>query len=131
MLAHATMNGIFTQPAIDAVRGVEDGALLDIPGKPRVIHAPGHTPGEVALWLEGGRTLLAGDVLITRNLLRGTRGEPQLAARGLNADADQASRSLERIMEFGDALLLTGHGSAWRGDLRSAVTAARPAARGS
>jgi glyoxylase-like metal-dependent hydrolase (beta-lactamase superfamily II) len=125
MLWHATANGIFTQPAIAAVRTVEDGAALDIPGRPRVIHAPGHTPGEIALWLDGGRVLLAGDVLITRHLLRGHEGTPQLASRGLNADAQQANRSLDRVRGLGQALLLTGHGPAWQGDMAVAVAGAR------
>lgn len=125
MLGHATVNGIFLQPAIGAVRPVEDGAALDIPGRPRVIHAPGHTAGEIALWLDGEAVLLAGDVLITRHLLRGREGEPQLASDGLNADAAEASRSLDRILALGDALLLTGHGPSWRGNLGEAVQRAR------
>lgn len=130
MLSHAALNGIFTQPAIGAVRAVTDGARLDIPGRPAVIHAPGHTPGQIALWLETGRTLLAGDVLITRNLLRGTRGAPQLASWGLNADTTRASASLDRVAGLGEALLLTGHGHAWRGAMRAAVDGARAAALG-
>jgi glyoxylase-like metal-dependent hydrolase (beta-lactamase superfamily II) len=31
----------------------------------RWLHAPGHTPGQVALWREADRTLLSGDAVIT------------------------------------------------------------------
>jgi glyoxylase-like metal-dependent hydrolase (beta-lactamase superfamily II) len=48
-----------------------DGETLEVPGLPRVVHAPGHTPGCAALLLEGRRVLLAGDVLATRNPLTG------------------------------------------------------------
>jgi glyoxylase-like metal-dependent hydrolase (beta-lactamase superfamily II) len=125
LLGHAALNGIFTAPAIRSVRAVEDGQVLDVPGRPAVIHAPGHTSGQIALWLDRGRTLLAGDVLITRHLLRGTRGAPQLASRGLNADARRANASLDRVRGLGDALLLTGHGHAWRGTMADAVDGAR------
>src|SRR5215475_8839312 len=29
-----------------------DDAVLDVPGKPRAVHAPGHTPGNAALYFE-------------------------------------------------------------------------------
>ena len=47
------------------------GDRLDVPGRPRVIHAPGHTEGCVALHFEGHQALLAGDVLCSRNPLTG------------------------------------------------------------
>ena len=50
------------------------GDRLDVPGRPRVIHAPGHTDGCVALHFEGHQALLVGDVLCSRNPLTGRRG---------------------------------------------------------
>lgn len=134
MLAHATLNGIFAMPPIARVRTIRDGERLDVPGRPTVIHAPGHTPGQIALRLERAPIVLAGDVLITRSLLRGTHGRPQLASRGLNDDTRQAAGSLDRLRGFGEVTLLTGHGQAWRGDLGQAIALARagratPAAR--
>ena len=32
-----------------------DGEVLDVPGRPRVVHAPGHTPGTAAIHLEVAR----------------------------------------------------------------------------
>ena len=51
-----------------------DGETLDLPGRPRAVHAPGHSPGSAALLLEGRRVLLTGDVLATRNPLTGRVG---------------------------------------------------------
>src|SRR5215470_16645740 len=35
-----------------------DDEVLDVPGKPRAVHIPGHTPGSAALFLESRRVLL-------------------------------------------------------------------------
>ncbi len=41
-----------------------DGSLPSMPGW-RWIHAPGHTPGQVALWRASDRTLIAADAFVT------------------------------------------------------------------
>jgi glyoxylase-like metal-dependent hydrolase (beta-lactamase superfamily II) len=35
-----------------------DGEVIDVPGRPRAVHAPGHTPGNAALLAESRGTLL-------------------------------------------------------------------------
>ncbi len=49
MLAYASWKGVFTAARIRAVQPVKDGETLDIPGRPQVLHLPGHTPGEIGL----------------------------------------------------------------------------------
>lgn len=70
-----------------------DGQTLDVAGRPRVVHAPGHTPGSAALLFEARGVLLTGDVLATRNPLTGRVG-PQVMPSGLNRDTPQALQSL-------------------------------------
>jgi glyoxylase-like metal-dependent hydrolase (beta-lactamase superfamily II) len=89
-----------------------DGETLDVPGRPRVVHAPGHTPGCAALLLEGRRVLLAGDVLATRNPLTGRVG-PQVMPSGLNRDTPMALRSLDVLDAITADVLLPGHGDPW------------------
>jgi len=36
-------------PPVRTTEPLEDGSGLDVPGRPRVIHVPGHTAGEVVL----------------------------------------------------------------------------------
>jgi glyoxylase-like metal-dependent hydrolase (beta-lactamase superfamily II) len=48
---------------VGEVETFEDGDVLDVPGRPRVIHAPGHSPGCVALHFERQGALIVGDVL--------------------------------------------------------------------
>ena len=62
---------------------------LDVPGRPRVIPTPGHSPGHVAFHLPDRGVLIAGDALCTYNPLTGGRG-PQILPRAFAADALQA-----------------------------------------
>src|SRR3990172_5163249 len=68
---------------IHRVSAFADGHAFDLPGRPRAIHVPGHTPGMSALLLERRRILLTGDCLVTRNPLTGRIG-PQVMPRPLN-----------------------------------------------
>jgi glyoxylase-like metal-dependent hydrolase (beta-lactamase superfamily II) len=103
-----------------------DGETLELPGRPRAVHAPGHSPGSAALLLEGHRVLLAGDVLATRNPLTGRDG-PQIMPSGLNSDTPQALRSLAALDGIRADLLLPGHGEPWTGGMTEALRRARAA----
>jgi glyoxylase-like metal-dependent hydrolase (beta-lactamase superfamily II) len=103
-----------------------DGETLQLPGSPRVVHAPGHTPGCAALLLEGRRVLLAGDVLATRNPLTGRDG-PQIMPSGLNRDTPQALRSLDVLERVPADVLLPGHGDPWTQGAAEAARLARVA----
>ncbi len=89
-----------------------DGETLAVPGRPRAVHAPGHTAGSCALFLEAQRVLLTGDTLVTRNPLTGRVG-PQIMPSGLNRDTQQALRSLDILNDIPAELLLPGHGEPW------------------
>ena len=103
-----------------------DGETLELPGRPRVVHAPGHTPGCAALLLEGRRVLLTGDVLATRNPLTGRVG-PQVMPSGLNRDTPMALRSLDALDAITADVLLPGHGAPWTEGAPEAARLARVA----
>jgi glyoxylase-like metal-dependent hydrolase (beta-lactamase superfamily II) len=103
-----------------------DGETLELPGRPRAVHAPGHSPGSAALLVEGRRVLLTGDVLATRNPLTGRVG-PQVMPSGLNSDTPQALRSLAALEGIRADLLLPGHGEPWAGEVADALRLARAA----
>lgn len=103
-----------------------DGETIDVPGRPRAVHAPGHTPGSAALLLEGRRILFTGDVLATRNPLTGRVG-PQIMPSGLNRDTPQALRSLGVLAVIPADVLLPGHGEPWTGGAAEAARLAREA----
>jgi glyoxylase-like metal-dependent hydrolase (beta-lactamase superfamily II) len=105
-----------------------DGETLDAPGRPRVVHAPGHTEGSCAVLLESRRALVTGDVMSTLNPLTGRTG-PQIHPDGLNRDSELALRSLDKLTGLPADVLLPGHGDPWSGSVDDAVQLAKAAGR--
>jgi glyoxylase-like metal-dependent hydrolase (beta-lactamase superfamily II) len=105
-----------------------DGEQLDLPGRPTVIHAPGHTAGSSAILFPSRSVLCTGDSLVMRNPLTGRLG-PQVAPAALNADTSQALESLQRLGQVSAELVLPGHGEVWNHGVAGAVDAARRAGR--
>jgi glyoxylase-like metal-dependent hydrolase (beta-lactamase superfamily II) len=101
-----------------------DGATLDVPGSPRVVLVPGHTPGSAALHFAGQRAILVGDAMATYAVTTGAHG-PRIAP--FSADAEQARASLARLEGLDARLVLPGHGDAFDGGIDEAVRLAREA----
>jgi glyoxylase-like metal-dependent hydrolase (beta-lactamase superfamily II) len=122
-LAFAIRRGYVGTKRIREVVTFDDGATLDIPGTPQVIHVPGHTAGSVALHLPDRSALFVGDSIITLNVVNGTTG-PQLFPN-FNLDNAMALASLERYEGIEAEHVLPGHGEAWTDGLAEAVRIAR------
>ena len=103
-----------------------DGAVLDVPGRPRAVATPGHTPGHCAIHFEQHGALFAGDALCTWNPLTGRIGA-QLMPSAFNVDNAQALESLARLEGLDAQVTLPGHGEPWRERPAAAVSAARAA----
>jgi glyoxylase-like metal-dependent hydrolase (beta-lactamase superfamily II) len=101
-----------------------DGATLDVPGSPRVVLVPGHTPGSAALHAAGPEALFVGDAMCTRSVTTGDRG-PRIAP--FSADQEQARASLARLEGIAARLVLPGHGDPFTGGIDEAVRLAREA----
>jgi glyoxylase-like metal-dependent hydrolase (beta-lactamase superfamily II) len=121
-LLFSLRNRLFRAPGIQEVATFGDGATLDVPGAPRVIHVPGHTPGSAALLFPGHDALFVGDALNTYSVATGWHG-PQLSP--FNADRAQALDSLHRLEDVPATYVLPGHGAVWRQGPRDAVKEAR------
>jgi glyoxylase-like metal-dependent hydrolase (beta-lactamase superfamily II) len=102
-----------------------DGEVLDLPGSPRIIHLPGHTPGSVAVHVPAVDALFVGDAMTTGNVLTGERG-PRLAPFTL--DPEGALASLAKLEAVQATWVLPGHGAPWRGGVAEAVRLIRQAA---
>ena len=50
-LLYSARRGGLRAPFLTDVVTCVDGDTLDVPGSPRVVHLPGHTPGSVALYV--------------------------------------------------------------------------------
>lgn len=107
----------------DAI-GVDDGAVLDVPGRPTVVLTPGHTSGHICLHV--GEVLVSGDALITGHAVVGRRG-PQLTPDFFHTDAGQARSALDRLAAVDASVIVPGHGPVWRGSAREAAAIARAA----
>jgi glyoxylase-like metal-dependent hydrolase (beta-lactamase superfamily II) len=108
-----------------------DGATLDVPGSPRVVLVPGHSPGSAALHLAQKDVLFIGDAIATYSVTTGQRG-PQIAP--FSQDPAEAVRSLDLLAGIEAGLVLPGHGEPWTEGLGEALRQARagasqPAAR--
>jgi glyoxylase-like metal-dependent hydrolase (beta-lactamase superfamily II) len=104
---------------------VGDGATLDVPGSPRVILTPGHTPGSAVLHVPSRNVLFVGDALATYAVTTGARG-PQVAP--FTADAAQAVASLARLEAVSADVVLPGHGDPWTAGVQEAVRQVRQGA---
>jgi len=123
-LAHSILAGATRPVPVASVDTFKDGEVLDVPGRPRVIHMPGHTAGQCALALDSRKVLFSADALVTMDLLTGKPG-PALAPDFVNDDSAEALQSLSAIEHLGAAVMLPGHGEPWFGGVGEAVRLAR------
>jgi glyoxylase-like metal-dependent hydrolase (beta-lactamase superfamily II) len=121
--AFALTHGMTKVTPIGEVGTFLDGATLDVPGAPRVIHVPGHTAGSVAFHAPAHDAVFVGDAFVTRNVITGRRG-PHFSTM-FNADHRQAVASLARLDGLVAQHVLPGHGDAWSGGLEAALRAVR------
>jgi glyoxylase-like metal-dependent hydrolase (beta-lactamase superfamily II) len=124
LMAHLARNGALKPQPIGEVATFADGEQLDVPGRPRVIHTPGHTDGHCVFTVDGA--LVVGDLLCTLDPLTGARG-PRLLPRALNRSTPQVTESLARIEGLDAETVYCGHGEPWTRGVHDLVAAARVA----
>ena len=126
-LVYGLRLGALRTPRLGEVGTFADGATLDVPGAPRVILVPGHTPGSAALHMPGHDALFTGDAVATVAVTTGETG-PMIAP--FTADPSTALRSLDRLEGVEAGWLLPGHGQPWSGGVGAAIAAVRARAGG-
>jgi glyoxylase-like metal-dependent hydrolase (beta-lactamase superfamily II) len=122
---YALRKGGFRTTYLAEVVEVSDGQVLELPGAPRIIGLPGHSPGSIAIHVPVADAVFVGDALTTRHVLTGRRG-PQPAP--FTDDPQQALASLDRLEGLRATWLLPGHGTPWSGGIDEAVREIRAAA---
>jgi glyoxylase-like metal-dependent hydrolase (beta-lactamase superfamily II) len=123
LLYGLTHGGLGSTP-ITEVRPIEGAATLDLPGSPRVIPLPGHTPGSVAYHVPVVDAVFMGDAMTTRSVTSGRVG-PDLAP--FTVDRAMALRSLDALDGVAAAWVLPGHGDPWTGGVAEALRLIREA----
>ena len=117
LLYSARSGGLRIRPVAE-VATFTDGATLDLPGSPRIIHLPGHTPGSVAVHVPAVDAVFVGDAMTTRNVLTGESG-PRPAPFTLQPQ--EASASIARLEGVQATWVLPGHGPPWHGGVADAI----------
>jgi len=105
-----------------------DGSLPAMPGW-CWIHAPGHTPGQIALWRESDRTLIAADAFVTtaqESAYAVALQKPEIHGPPMyyTQDFEAAAASVRALAALEPELVVTGHGRAMEGaEMRAALHA--------
>ncbi len=116
--------GVLSAQPVHELSEFSDGEVLDVPGRPRVIHTPGHTDGSTCILLDERDVMLTGDSLVTLHLGNGRTGA-RVMPRAFNKNSAQALESLDHLHGIEAATVLPGHGEPWVGGLASAVVEAQ------
>jgi glyoxylase-like metal-dependent hydrolase (beta-lactamase superfamily II) len=124
-LWYSARRGGLRIPPVTDVTTVCDGDVLDLPGSPRIIHTPGHTPGSVAVHIAAVDAVFMGDAMTTGNVLTGERG-PRPAPFTL--EPSTALASLAKLEDVQATWVLPGHGAPWDGRLSDAIRRIREVA---
>lgn len=125
MLAYGIRKRGTTLIPVAEARAFANGDVLDLPGSPRIVHAPGHTPGSCAILFEERGALMAGDTIGTVDVISGKTG-PRISP--FYTDKAMAIASLARLDGLPARIVLPGHGDPFEGTPSQAVALARAAA---
>jgi Major Facilitator Superfamily/Metallo-beta-lactamase superfamily len=123
-LRHMIANGGAKQPKVPEVIPFDDGDELDVPGRLRVIHTPGHTEGHCVLYAPSEDALFVGDAINNLDIVTGQPGA-RVAPQVANASTNQAYESLSKIEELDAQTLYFGHGDPSTQGTRAIVAEAR------
>lgn len=127
-LGYAVVRGGLRTSYLGSVQTFTDATVLDLPGSPRVIPMPGHSPGSVAFHLPALDAVFVGDALTTRHVLTGVGGP---GPAPFTDEPERALASLDRLAEVTASWVLPGHGAPWTGGVAEAVRSVRSAAAAS
>jgi hydroxyacylglutathione hydrolase len=87
----------------------------------RVVHVPGHAPGQIALWRESDRLALTTDCFYTVDAESVTAkpGPPRIPHPAFTPDRDAARESIRKIAALEPAIACPGHWDPVVGDVRA------------
>lgn len=126
----AVVSGVYPRGPVDVRARLhalpEDGGVPTMPGWDWLA-AAGHTPGQIALWRESDRTLIAADAFITtaqESAYAVAIQRPELHGPPMYFTPDwiSAKASVEKLATLEPDLVVTGHGPAMQGaEMRAAL----------
>jgi hydroxyacylglutathione hydrolase len=84
----------------------------------RVVHVPGHAPGQIALFRESDRVALTTDCFYTLDIGTGRHGAPRVPSPATNLDTEQARASVRKVAALEPSVAWPGHADPVTGDVR-------------
>ncbi|WP_458683659.1 MBL fold metallo-hydrolase [Prescottella equi] len=94
-------------PVVSKAVGVHEGETVH---GFTIIDAPGHSPGHVALWRESDRTLLVGDIVVSRGMWAGRRHKLQEPPACLTRDPRANRASAKKLARLEPNTVFFAHG---------------------
>jgi len=85
----------------------------------RVVHLPGHAPGQVGLFRERDGVVLAADAFLRVDAVTGMPTQPVLPHAAFNHDPDLVRSSLRKLAALDPSSAWPGHGAPIRSDVRA------------
>ena len=87
----------------------------------RVLHLPGHAPGQIGLWRQSDRLAIVSDTVFVLNPLSvmALPGEPRMPPAAVRPFPDAARASIRKVAALDPAVVWLGHYGPIAGDVRS------------
>jgi len=110
--------------AVQIAGTLDDG---DRVGAFKVVHLPGHAPGQIALFRESDRLALVSDVLYTLDPQTGRHQPAHVPHPAFNQDTEQARESIRKLAGLDPATVWAGHSEPVTGDVKAQLERAATA----
>lgn len=123
-LKHAIAAGALSPKPVAAAAAWTEDLLKELPGQPKPISVPGHTPGHAVILLQNAGAIVTGDALITGHSTSRHTG-PQMLDRMYHTDADKALSATHGLDDVDASIILPGHGPVLKMHLRDALASLR------
>jgi hydroxyacylglutathione hydrolase len=85
----------------------------------RVVHLPGHAPGQIGLYRESDGVALTSDCFYTMDTQTFRYGTARVPSAGVNQDTEEARESIRKLAGLELSAAWPGHAEPVRGDIRA------------
>jgi glyoxylase-like metal-dependent hydrolase (beta-lactamase superfamily II) len=123
-MVHVIKAGSLTAKPATRAQAWDPDKLRSLPGSPEAILLPGHTPGNVSIFLPKAGAIAVGDSFVSGHPLSRKTG-PQMLHRMYHTDPVAALAATHRLDDIKASVVLPGHGPALRIPLAEALAALR------
>ncbi|MBT2595970.1 MBL fold metallo-hydrolase [Arthrobacter sp. ISL-72] len=121
-MIHVIKAGALAAEPATRARAWDTEMLRSLPGSPEVILLPGHTPGNVSIFLPRAGAIAVGDSFVSGHPVSRKSG-PQMLHNMYHTDPAAALAAIHRLDGINASVILPGHGPALRMPLAEALAA--------